>query len=58
MVNIILIVVAFVLKVFSFLPEKSHQVQLRSEESQPIYRCGAVDYRESLIISNDKHELV
>ena len=40
MVYIILVVIAFVLKV--------------SEECEPIYRCGAVDYKESLIISNDQ----
>ena len=55
MVNIILVVIAFVSKVFPFLPRrKIYLAKLRSEEFKPIYRCRAVDYKESLIISNDQ----
>ena len=49
MVNIILVVVAFVIKVFQFPPEKNHEVKLRLQECDPMYRCWAVDYNESTV---------
>ena len=49
MMNIILVVVAFVIKVFQFPPEKNHEVKLRSQECVPMYRCWAVDYNENTV---------